>query len=59
LTLAKRQHANRPGGYWIAAADPTAAHHAVRGNVALTGQHRLVRAALLTDGAPAWSTDTG
>jgi hypothetical protein len=51
LTLAKRERANRPGGYWIAAADPGAAHHAVRGSVPLIGPERLTRAALLTDGA--------
>jgi len=51
LTLAKRDRANRPGGYWIAAADPAAAHHAVRGTMPLKGPHRLTRAALLTDGA--------
>jgi len=51
LTLAKRDHVNRPGGYWIAAADPTAAHYAVTGTVPLRGPDRLRRAALLTDGA--------
>jgi hypothetical protein len=51
LNLAKRERANRPGGYWIAAADPAAAHHAVAGSVPLTGTDRLTRAALLTDGA--------
>jgi len=51
FTLAKRDHVNRPGGYWIAAADPAAAHHAVTGTVALRGPDRLRRAALLTDGA--------
>ncbi len=51
LSLAKRERANRPDGYWIAAADPAAAHHAVRGSVPLTGADRLTRAALLTDGA--------
>lgn len=39
-------HRNRPGGYWVAAADPAAAGHAVTGSV--TG---LIRAAVLTDGA--------
>ncbi len=51
LTLAKRDHANRPGGYWVAAADPTAAYHAIRGSVPLAGPEKLTRAALLTDGA--------
>jgi hypothetical protein len=51
LTLAKRERANRPGGYWIAAADPAAARHAVQGSAPLAGAHRLTRATLLTDGA--------
>lgn len=51
LTLAKREHANRPDGYWIAAADPAAAHHADQGSLPLRGADRLTRAALLTDGA--------
>jgi hypothetical protein len=46
--IAERRAAdrNRPGGYWVAAADPAAAGHALAGSV--TG---LVRAAVLTDGA--------
>jgi hypothetical protein len=51
LTLAKRQHANRTGGYWVAAADPSAARHAVQGSTPPNGPDRLTRAALLTDGA--------
>lgn len=39
---------NRPGGYWVAAADPEAAGHAVTGFVPLAGVSRV---ALLTDGA--------
>jgi len=39
---------NVPGGYWIAASDPTAAEHALTGEVRLT---RVRRAAILTDGA--------
>jgi hypothetical protein len=39
-------HRNRDGGYWVAAADPAAAVHAVTGSVS-----GLVRAAVLTDGA--------
>ena len=50
LTLAKRAHVNRAGGYWIASTDPAAARHAVRGSVARTGPGRLSRAALMTDG---------
>ncbi len=51
LTQAKREYVNRPGGYWIAAADPVAARHAIRGALPRTGPDRLTRAALLTDGA--------
>lgn len=42
-----RRHANQPNGYWIAAAEPEAAYHALTGAVP---RDRLVRAALLTDG---------
>jgi hypothetical protein len=51
LTQAKREYVNRPGGYWIAAADPAAARHAIRGAMPRYGPGRLTRAALLTDGA--------
>jgi hypothetical protein len=49
--LVRMKHAelaarNRPGGYWIAAADPEAARHAVVGRVP-----RVRRFALLSDGA--------
>jgi hypothetical protein len=47
----QRARTNREDGYWIAAADPTAAHHAVTGTLPLTGADRVTRAALLTDGA--------
>jgi hypothetical protein len=50
-TPEKYQYINRPGGYWIAAADPRAAFEAVTGDVPLRGPDRLRRAALLTDGA--------
>ncbi|KWV32280.1 protein phosphatase 2C domain-containing protein [Micromonospora rifamycinica] len=39
---------NRPGGYWVAAADPDAASHAITGEVPLDSVRRL---AVLTDGA--------
>lgn len=42
---------NQPGGYWVAAANPAAAHHAITGTLPLTGPNRVRRAALLTDGA--------
>jgi hypothetical protein len=48
LVAAQRPVRNRPGGYWIAGADPDAAGHALAGSVPRDG---LARAALLTDGA--------
>jgi hypothetical protein len=52
-TVEKWRHTNRPDGYWIAAADPQAAYHAVTGSAPLSGPDRVRRAALLTDGAGA------
>lgn len=49
--LAQRHKTNKPDGYWIAAATPEAALHAVTGTLPLTGPDRVRRAALLTDGA--------
>jgi hypothetical protein len=51
LVTSQRQHVNRPGGYWTAAATTEAAHHAITGTLPLQGPERLTRAALLTDGA--------
>jgi hypothetical protein len=48
LTRALRRARNRPGGYWVAAADPQAASQAVTGS--LPGK-TLQRAVLLSDGA--------
>ncbi len=48
LVAAQRPHRNRPDGYWVAAANPAAAAHAVTGTVPPGG---VTRAALLTDGA--------
>jgi hypothetical protein len=48
LTRALRRTRNRPGGYWVAAADPQAASQAVTGTV--PGKS-LQRAVLLSDGA--------
>jgi hypothetical protein len=48
LTRALRRSRNRPGGYWVAAADPQAASQAVTGT--LPGKS-LQRAVLLSDGA--------
>jgi Protein phosphatase 2C len=48
LTRALRRARNRPGGYWVAGADPQAASQAVTGS--LPGK-TLYRAVLLSDGA--------
>jgi hypothetical protein len=48
LTTALRRARNRPGGYWVAAADPLAAPHAITGSLARKDLHRAV---LLSDGA--------
>jgi hypothetical protein len=48
LTRALRRARNRPGGYWVAAADPGAASQAVTDTVP---GRSLRRAALLSDGA--------
>jgi hypothetical protein len=48
LTRALRRTRNRPGGYWVAAADPQAASQAVTGTLP---SKRLQRAVLLSDGA--------
>src|SRR5262249_23881948 len=39
---------NRPGGYWIAASDPSAVNHVLTGAVPVTAVRRV---AMLTDGA--------
>lgn len=43
-----RRHRNRPGGFWVAAADPAAAHQAITGDRRISD---LSRALLLSDGA--------
>jgi hypothetical protein len=48
LTTALRRARNRPGGYWVAAADPLAATQAITGSLA---RRDLYRAVLLSDGA--------
>jgi Protein phosphatase 2C len=48
LTRALRRTRNRPGGYWVAAADPQAASQAVTGTLPSKSLHRAV---LLSDGA--------
>jgi hypothetical protein len=50
LTRALRRARNRPGGYWVAAADPQAASQAVTGSLPTKTLHRAV---LLSDGATA------
>ncbi|MCM0676293.1 hypothetical protein NCC78_16570 [Micromonospora phytophila] len=49
----QRERMNRTHGYWVAAADPDAAYHAVTGTLPLRGPGALRRAALLSDGASA------
>jgi hypothetical protein len=48
LTRALRRARNRPGGYWVAAADPQAASQAITGTLPSKSLHRAV---LLSDGA--------
>lgn len=48
LTRALRRARNRPGGYWVAAADPQAASQAITGSLPSKTLHRAV---LLSDGA--------
>ncbi|MEK8141615.1 integrase [Streptomyces sp. M10(2022)] len=48
LVTVQRRLRNRPGGYWVAATDPSAADEAITGSVQLA---RVQQAALLTDGA--------
>jgi hypothetical protein len=48
LTTALRRARNRPGGYWVAAADPMAATQAITGSLARKELHLAV---LLSDGA--------
>ncbi|MEQ4302623.1 hypothetical protein ABNF97_14690 [Plantactinospora sp. B6F1] len=47
----QREQMNQSHGYWVAAANPDAAYHAVAGSLSLRGPERVRRAALLTDGA--------
>jgi len=51
LVMAQRSHRNRPGGFWVAAADPQAAYEAYTGEIDFTSKDSTSRAALLTDGA--------
>jgi hypothetical protein len=43
----RAQYRNKSGGYWVAAADPSVARHAITGNIPIAG---LRHAVLLTDG---------
>ncbi|MFI7025255.1 protein phosphatase 2C domain-containing protein [Micromonospora sp. NPDC049900] len=45
---AMRVHRNRPDGFWVAAADPEAAHEAITGEIPV---HELRSVLLLSDGA--------
>ncbi|MEU6078252.1 hypothetical protein [Micromonospora sp. NPDC047074] len=47
---AQRARMNRTHGYWVAAANPDAAFHAVTGTLPLRGPGAVRRAALLSDG---------
>ena len=51
LVVAQRAYRNRPGGFWVAAANPQAAYEAYSGEIELAGSNAVSRAALLTDGA--------
>ncbi|MEU4065891.1 protein phosphatase 2C domain-containing protein [Streptomyces wedmorensis] len=53
LVQAERALRNRPGGYWVAAADPQAAGAAMHGS---HPREEVTRAALLTDGAARFTT---
>jgi hypothetical protein len=46
----QQRHRNIPGGYWVAAANPDAARHAV---IKTIPRHAIRRAAVLSDGAAA------
>lgn len=46
----KQKLVNRDGGYWIAAATPAAADHAITGTAELDGPAAVHRAVLMTDG---------
>ena len=48
IAARRRADRNREGGYWVAAADPDAAAHAVTGSVPLAG---IKSAVVMTDGA--------
>ncbi|MGW0034961.1 protein phosphatase 2C domain-containing protein [Streptomyces sp. NPDC003314] len=48
LVRAERALRNRPGGYWVAAAEPQAAEEALHGSCS---RRDIARAALMTDGA--------
>lgn len=45
---AEQRARNRPGGFWVAAADPSAAAHALTGDISVVG---IDSVALFTDGA--------
>jgi hypothetical protein len=47
LVAAQRRHRNQPGGYWVAGAQPAAAHQAVTGS---QPHGQVSRVALLSDG---------
>jgi hypothetical protein len=48
ITEARTANRNRPGGYWVAAANPVAAANGITGSIPFKA---LLRAAVMTDGA--------
>lgn len=51
MVVEQQRHRNVPGGYWVAAADPDAATHAV---IRTIPREMIRRAAVLSDGAAAF-----
>lgn len=56
LVAAQRPHRNVPDGYWVAAANPTAAYNAMTGSVP---RAEVSRMAVLSDGASCLAEDYG
>jgi hypothetical protein len=56
FVLAQRQLRNTPGGYWVAAAHPDAAHHALTGTTPMKG---IRSAAVMSDGVSRLVTEYG
>ncbi|MFE0463045.1 hypothetical protein ACFW1A_27700 [Kitasatospora sp. NPDC058965] len=56
MVTAQRLTRNTPGGYWVAAASPEPAHHAVTGSVARSD---IISAAVMSDGVSRLVTEYG